>query len=80
MVNVRVGDEDLLEGEAEGGEAAMDAADFITGVDDDGFAGFLVAEQCAIALERADGEGLKDHGFIVDRSEWEERERRGNTG
>lgn len=43
MIDVSVGDEDLLEGETESSEAAVDAADFVARVDDDGFAGFLVA-------------------------------------
>ena len=58
VVNVAVGDEDLLELEAELSEAALDAADLFAGIDDDGFAGFLVAEDGAVALEWTDGEGL----------------------
>ena len=65
VVDVGVGDENLLELEAEGGEAAVDAGDLVAGIDDDGFAGFLVAQDGAVALERADGKGLEDHGFIV---------------
>jgi hypothetical protein len=65
VIDVGVGDEDLLESEAEGGEAAMDAGDLIAGVDDDGFAGFLVGEDGAVALQRADGKGFENHGFIV---------------
>jgi hypothetical protein len=65
VIDMRVGYKDLLEGEAEGGEAAMDAGDLIARVDDDGFAGFLVGQDCAVALERADGKGLENHGFIV---------------
>ena len=70
MVDVGVGDEDLLEGETEGGEAAMDAADFVAGIDDDGFAGGLVGKDGAVALQRADGKGLENHEFIVERSCW----------
>ena len=65
MVDVGVGDEDLLELEAEGVEAAGDAADFVAGIDDDGLAGFLVAQDGAVALERADGEGFEDHDSIL---------------
>ena len=65
VVDVGVGDEDLFELEAEGGEAAMDARDLVSWIDDDGFSRSFIAEQCAVALERADGEGLEDHGFIV---------------
>ena len=57
VVDVGVGDKDLLEGESEGGEPAMDARDFIAGVNDDSFAGFLVSQDCAVALEWADRKG-----------------------
>ena len=67
MVDVGVGDEDLLECKTEGGETAVDAADLVAGIDDDGLAGFLVAQDGAVALERADGKSLKDHRFIVER-------------
>ncbi len=67
VIDVGVGDEDLLEGETESGEAAMNAVDIIARVDDDGFTGFLVAQDGAVALQWADGEGLEDHGFIVER-------------
>jgi len=67
VIDVGVSDEDLLEGEAEGGEAAMDAGDLIAGVDDDGFAGFFVGQYGAVALQWADGKGLENHGFIVGR-------------
>ncbi len=61
VVDVGVGDENLLELEVEFGEAALDAGDFVAGIDNDGFAGFLVAEDGAVAGERADGEGFQDH-------------------
>ena len=41
VVDVGVGDEDLLELEAELGETAVDAADLVAGIDDDGLAGLL---------------------------------------
>ena len=50
MVDVGVGDENLLELEAELGEAAVDAADFVAGIDDDGLAGLFVAQEGAVAL------------------------------
>jgi len=65
VVDVGVGDEDLLELEAECVEAASDAVDVVAGVDDDGFASFLVAQDGAVALKRADGEGFEDHEFIL---------------
>ena len=67
VVDVGVGDEDLLERAAEGLEAAVNAADVFSRVDDDGFASLLIAKNGAVALQRADGEGLKDHGSILDR-------------
>ena len=65
MVDVGVGDENLLELEAERGEAAVNAADLVAGIDDDGLAGLLVAKDGAVALQRADGKGFEDHGSIL---------------
>ena len=50
-----MGDENLLELEAELGEAAVDAADLVAGIDDDGFAGFFVAEDGAVACSGPTG-------------------------
>ena len=50
VVNVGVCDENLLELEAEGCQAAVDAGDFVAGIDDDGLAGVLVAQDGAVAL------------------------------
>jgi len=61
VVDVGVGDDDLLGGEAVLGEESQDAADVVAGVDDDGFAGGLVAEDGAVALEGADAEDFVDH-------------------
>ena len=65
VVDVAVGDENLLELEAKLVEAAMDAADLFAGIDDDGLAGLLVTENGAVALQRADGEGFENHALIV---------------
>ena len=62
VVDVGVGDEDLLDCEVVFGKEGEDAGDVVAGVDDDGFAGVLVAEDGAVALERADGDGFEDHG------------------
>jgi hypothetical protein len=43
------------------GEEGEDAGDIVAGVYDDGFAGGFVAEDGAVALERAYGEGFEDH-------------------
>ena len=65
VVDVRVGHDDLLELEARLGEALMNARDIVAGVDDDGLVGLFIAEDGAVAGERADGKGLEDHGSIV---------------
>ena len=39
----------------------QDAADVVAGIDHDGLAGGLVAEDGAVALERTDGEDFMDH-------------------
>ena len=69
VVDVGVGDEDLLELQAEVRDAAVDAADLVAGVDDDSLGGFFVAEQGAVALQRTDGEGLENHEDILAISE-----------
>ena len=63
VIDVGVGDDDLLDGEVVLGEQGEDAGDVVAGVDDDGFAGGFVAEDGAVALEGADGEGFVDHGL-----------------
>jgi len=63
MVDVPVGDDDLFEGEIVVGQAREDLGYVVAGVDDHGFAGGLVAEDGAVALEGADGEGFADHGY-----------------
>jgi hypothetical protein len=73
VVDVGVGDENLLQGQAVGFKALVNAGDLVAGVDDDSFASFFVAEKSAIALQRADRKGLEDHGFIVEPlMEWSE--------
>ena len=61
VVDVGVGDEDLLDRQVVFCEEGQDSGDVVAGVDDDGFAGGLVAEDGAVALEGADGEGFEDH-------------------
>ncbi len=67
VIDVRVGDENLLQREALGLKPAVDSRDLISGVDDDRFAGGFVAQQSAVALEGANGKGLKDHAAILKR-------------
>lgn len=65
VVDVRVSHDDLLEFEVVLGEPAMNSRDFVAGVNDDGFPPGFVAEQGAVALERADGKGFENHELIV---------------
>src|ERR1700722_628314 len=62
VVDVGVGDEDLLDDEVVLGEEGHDGGDVVAGVDDDGFVGGLVAEDGAVALEGSDGDNFVDHG------------------
>jgi hypothetical protein len=64
VVDVGMGDDDLLQREFVLGEEGEDLGDAVAGVDDHGLAGGLVAEDGAIALEGADGEGFLDHGYF----------------
>ena len=61
VVDVGVGDEDLLDDKVVLGEEGEDEGDVVAGVDDDGFVGGLVAEDGAVALERPDGDDFVDH-------------------
>ena len=61
VVDVGVGYEDLTDGELVLVEESEDAGDVVAGIDDDGLAGGFVAEDGAVALEEADGEGFADH-------------------
>jgi hypothetical protein len=63
VINVGVGDKDLLNGEFVSGEEGEDAGNVVTGIDDDGLAGGLVAEDGAVALERTYWDCFKDHGL-----------------
>ncbi len=65
VIDVGVGDDDLFDGEGVLGEHGEDAAEVRAGVDDDGLLGGFVAEDGAVALERADGEDFVDHGIMV---------------
>jgi len=61
VIDVGVGDDDLLDGQGVLGEQGEDAGYVVAWVDDDGFAGGLVAEDGAVALEGAYGDGFEDH-------------------
>ena len=66
MVDVGVGDDDLFDLQIVFADQGEDVFDFVTGVDDHGFVGGFVADDGAVALQRADGEDFVDHFYIVD--------------
>lgn len=61
VIDVSVSNENLFQLQAVAQDALVNAINVFAGVDDDGFAGCLVAEKCAVALEGADGKGFEDH-------------------
>jgi hypothetical protein len=61
VVDVGVGDDDLLDGEVVAGKECEDAGDVVAGVHDDGLAGGFVAEDGAVALEETDGKDFVNH-------------------
>lgn len=65
VVDVSVGDDDLLEGELVFGQRGDDAGDVVSGIDDDGFAGGLIPEDGAVALKRADNQNFVDHDELI---------------
>jgi len=65
MVDVGVGDENLLKGETEAGKPAVDSGDLVSWIDNDGLARFLVGEDGAVALEWTNRKGLEDHEAIL---------------
>jgi hypothetical protein len=66
VVDVGVGDDDLLDGEVVLCEEGHNAGDVVAWIDDDGFAGGLVTEDGAVALEGADGNDFVDHASILE--------------
>jgi hypothetical protein len=65
VVDVGVGDDDLSYLKVMFANQSQNGFDFVAGIDDHGFAGGFVADDGAVALQRADGEDFVDHGFIV---------------
>jgi len=64
MVEVRVGVDDAHQGQAVGLQAGEDLVRVAAWVDDDGFFAERVADQGAVALQRAYGEGFADEGGL----------------
>ena len=61
VINVGVGADDDFDGELVAAKKAEDALDLIAGIDDDGFAGFGIADDQTVALEHADRQLDVDH-------------------
>ena len=66
MVDVAMGDEDLLDAQALALQCCQDAVDVTTRVDHRGAPGFLAPEYGAVLLERGDGDDDVAHGGIPD--------------
>jgi hypothetical protein len=65
MIDVGVRDDDLLDLQVMLADEREDVLNVIARIDDHGFAGGLVADDRAVALERSDGKDFVDHAFIV---------------
>jgi hypothetical protein len=59
-----VGDDDLLQSEFVAGEQGEDLRNVVAGIDDQGLAGGLIAEDRAVALQRSHGKRFEDHGSV----------------
>lgn len=66
MVDMGVGDEDLAQLEAKLAQPSVNATNLVSRIDHNCFACDLVPKKRAVALERADREGLEDHAFILE--------------
>jgi hypothetical protein len=65
VIDVGVGNDDLLDLQVVFANQGEDFFDVVAGVDDHGFVRGLVADDGAVALQWADREDFVDHGFIV---------------
>ena len=65
MVDMRMSDDNLAQGQAMLLQPGENLRNVVSGVDDDGFVRDLVAQDGAIAVQRTDGKGLKDHCLIL---------------
>jgi len=65
VVNVGVGNDDLLDLEIVLADEGEDVVDVVAGINDHGLARGLVADDGTVARERADGQDLVDHLSIV---------------
>lgn len=69
MVDVRVRDDDMLHLQVVFADDGEYVVDVVAGVDDHRFTRSLVANNRAVALQRADGKNLVDHIGIVPSTE-----------
>src|SRR5579864_9783020 len=65
VVDVSVGDYDLLDLQVVLADESQNVLYIVTRIDDHSFAGSFVADDRAVALQRADGKNFVDHGDIV---------------
>ncbi|MNX68357.1 hypothetical protein D3C86_995290 [compost metagenome] len=65
MIKVRVGVDDADHFQTEGIEASEDQFMIATRIDDDGLFRDRIANDRAVALQRADGEGFADEGGLL---------------
>ena len=60
-----MGDDNLAQGEAMLLQPGENLRNVVSGIDDDGFVSNLVAQDGAVAAQRADGKTFKNHSFIL---------------
>ena len=65
MIDVSVGDDDLAQVEAMLLQPGENLWNVISRIDNDGFTRNLVAQDGAVAMERADWKAFKDHDYIL---------------
>jgi hypothetical protein len=65
MIDVGMGDHDLLDLQVMLADEPEDVLNVIAGIDDHRFASGFIADDRAVALQRPDGEDFVDHASIV---------------
>ena len=65
MIEVRMGVNDADHFQAQGIEPSQDQLMIATRVDDNGLFRYRIADDRAVALQRADGEGFADEGGLA---------------
>ncbi len=65
VIDVGMGDNNLAQREAMLLQPGKDLGNVVSRIDYDGFMGNLITQDAAIATQRADGKGFKDHGLIL---------------